>query len=163
MINVNNVNGLLWNILLALAWTAVTGTFTIANLVLGFAIGFGVLFLVRSIAGIPNYFLEVRKVLGLLAYLLWELVLANLRVAWDVITPTFHMRPGIIAVPLDAQTDAEITLLGNMITLTPGSMTMDVSSDRKVLYVHAMYVDEPETVTENVKGGYERRLLDILR
>jgi multicomponent Na+:H+ antiporter subunit E len=163
MINVNNVNGLLWNILLALAWTAVTGTFTIANLVLGFFIGFGILFLVRSIAGIPNYFIEVRQVLGLLAYLLWELMLANLRVAWDVITPTFHMRPGIIAVPLDAETDAEITLLGNMITLTPGSMTMDVSSDRKVLYVHAMYVDEPETVTDDVKQGFERRLLDILR
>ena len=163
MNKINNVNGLLWNILLSLAWVAVTGTFSIANLLLGFVIGFAVLFLVRSIAGIPNYFIEVRKVLGLAAYLLWELIIASLRVGWDIIRPQFHMRPGIIAIALDAQTDAEITLLGNMITLTPGTMTLDVSSDRKVLYIHTLYLDDPAQVAEGVKGGFERRLLDILR
>jgi multicomponent Na+:H+ antiporter subunit E len=161
--NVNNVNGLLWNILLALAWAAVTGTFSVGNLLVGFAIGFGILFLVRRIAGIPNYFIEVRQVAMLLGFLLWELVLANLKVAWDIVTPRFHMRPGVIAVPLEARTDTEITLLANLITLTPGSMALDISSDRKVLYLHAMYVDDPEKLIEGIKEGFEARLLDVLR
>lgn len=60
-------------------------------------------------------------------YFLWQLLLSNLRVAYDVITPRLYMRPGILAVPLDAEIDLEITLLANLITLTPGTLSLDVS------------------------------------
>jgi len=161
--NVNNVNGLLWNILLALTWAAVTGTFSIGNLLVGFVLGFAILFLIRRIAGIPNYFVEVRKVLSLILFLLWELLLANLRVAWEIVRPRFRMRPGVIAIPLEAQTDFEITSLANLISLTPGSMSLDVSTDRKVLYIHALDVQDPEELIGQIKEGFERRLLDVLR
>ena len=93
-----------------------------------------------------------------LAYFFWELLLANLRVAYDVLTYTHYMRPGILAIPLEAETDLEITALANMISLTPGTLSLDVSSDRKVLYVHAMYLSEVEDFKR-----FERRLLKVMR
>ena len=69
----------------------------------------------------------------------------------------------IVAVPLDAKTDAEITMLANLITVTPGSFSLEVSADRSVLYVHAMYVDDPETFRREIKNGFERRVLELLR
>ena len=75
------------------------------------------------------------------------------------------MLPGVIAVPLDAKTDAEITLLANLITLTPGSVSLDLSPDRSVLYVHVMYIDngDVEEARRRIKDDLERRVLEVLR
>jgi multicomponent Na+:H+ antiporter subunit E len=123
-----------------------------------------ILFFTRRVVGGPTYTRKVWKVLNLVGYFIWELILANLRVAYDVLTPGYHMRPGVIAIPLDARSNAEITLLANMITLTPGSFTIDISADRSVLYLHAMYLDEnPDVYRRRIKDGFERRILDVLR
>jgi multicomponent Na+:H+ antiporter subunit E len=153
----------LWNILLAIAWAALTGRLTPANLLIGFGLSYLILLYVQRITGPSNYFVKVRQVIGFVLFFLWELILANLRVAHDVVTPTHHMRPGVIAIPLDAQTDVEITLLANVITLTPGTLSLDVSSDRRVLYIHAMYIDDMETLRASIKDGFERRTLEVLR
>jgi multicomponent Na+:H+ antiporter subunit E len=73
------------------------------------------------------------------------------------------MKPGIIAVPLDAETDFEITLLANLITMTPGTLSLDLSDDRKTLYVHAMYITDPEKIRHSIKHDLERRVLAVLR
>jgi len=98
-----------------------------------------------------------------IAFYLKELVLASLRVAYDVLRPSYHIRPAILAVPLDAKTDIEILLLTNLINMTPGSLSIDISSDRRVLYVHAMYVDDPDTLREEIKSSLERRIISLLR
>jgi multicomponent Na+:H+ antiporter subunit E len=157
------MKGLFWNIALALAWIAVTGNVSPANLTLGFALGFLVLVVMRQAVGLPDYGRRMVRVAGLLLYFVRELVTANLRVAYDVITPTLYMSPAVIAVPLDARSDIEITLLANMITLTPGTLALDVSADRSTLYVHAMYGEDPEAVRRSIKEGFERRILEVLR
>ena len=157
------MNAFVWNILLALAWVAMTGEFSPINLTFGFGLGYLILFLAQRVIGPANYFLKVRQVLGFIAYFIRELILANLRMIYDVITPGYHLRPAVVAVPLDAQTDLEITLLANLITVTPGSFSLDVSDDRRVLYVHAMYVDDPEQLRRQIKEGFERRVLELLR
>jgi multicomponent Na+:H+ antiporter subunit E len=98
-----------------------------------------------------------------LAFYLKELLLANLRVAYDALTPTHHMRPAMLAIPLDARTDFEILLLANLITMTPGSVSIDVSTDRRVLYLHAMYVPDPDALRHEIKTKLERRVLELLR
>ncbi len=158
------MSALLWNILLALTWVAMTGELTAENFLIGFVAGVLILFFTRRAVGAPDYVSKVWKILALFVFFLWELIKANLRVAYDVLTPTHLMRPGIISIPLDASTDAEITLLANMITLTPGTLSLDVSADRRVLYIHAMYIDEDvETVRRSIKQGFERRILEVLR
>jgi len=108
------------------------------------------------------YIGRVHRVLGLGAYFFWELVKANFRLALDVATPRFNMKPGIIALPLDATEDSQILLLSMLINTTPGSVALDVSPDRKTLYVHVMYMDTPEAAREEIKKGFERRVLGVL-
>ena len=101
--------------------------------------------------------------LRFLVFYLKELLLANVRVAHDALTPTHYMRPAMLAIPLDARTDFEILLLVNLITMTPGSVSIDVSTDRRVLYLHAMYVQDPEDLRREIKNKLERRILELLR
>jgi multicomponent Na+:H+ antiporter subunit E len=157
------MNALLWNLLLALAWVAATGVFSFNNLLLGFILGFMALYVSRRVVGSPRYFNKIGQVISLFAFFVWELVLANLRVAHDVLTPRHYMRPGVIAVPLAAKSDNEITMLSNLLTLTPGTLSLDVSADRKVLYVHVMYIDDADEVRRKIKEGFEKRVLEVLR
>jgi multicomponent Na+:H+ antiporter subunit E len=155
---------LLGNLLLALAWAALQGEFSLRTLITGQLIGYLILVaLVRGGALAPSpYIGRVHRVIGLAAYFFWELLKANLKLALDVATPRFHMKPGIIALPLDATRDSQILLLSMLINTTPGSVALDVSPDRKTLYVHVMYMDSPEAAREEIKQGFERRVLGVL-
>ena len=159
------MSGFLWNILLALAWMGMTEDYSPQSLTVGFVLGFLVLFFARRIIGAPNYLIKVRHAIGLFLFTLWELIIANLRVAHDVMTPRYFMCPGVIAIPLNARTDVEITLLANLSTLTPGTLSLDVSTDRSVLYIHVMYIDNDDidAVRRKIKEGFERRILEVLR
>jgi multicomponent Na+:H+ antiporter subunit E len=155
---------LLGNLLLALAWAALQGELSLATLVTGQVLGYLILVaLVRGgVLHTTTYTRRVHGAVGLAAYFLRELVRANLRLALDVATPRFHMKPGIIAVPLDVTRDSEILLLSMLINTTPGSVALDVSPDRKLLYVHVMYMTTPDTARDEIKTGFERRVRSVL-
>ena len=155
---------LLGNVLLALAWAALQGEFSLGTLLTGQVIGYVILLtLVRGgVLRASPYIGRVHRVVGLAAYFFWELIKANLRLALDVATPRFHMRPGIIEVPLDATRDSQILLLSMLINTTPGSVALDVSADRKTLYVHVMYMETPGDARQEIKDGFERRVLGVL-
>jgi len=153
----------IWNALLAVAWAAAVGEITLTSLLTGFLLGYLALWLNGDLLQARAYCARVPRLVEFLLFFLWELLLANLRVAYDVLTPTFHMRPGIVAMPLDAKSDFEITLLANLISLTPGSLSLDVSPDRRFLYIHSMYVRDAEEEKQKLKDGFERRLLKVLR
>ncbi|MBI2868734.1 MAG: Na+/H+ antiporter subunit E [Chloroflexi bacterium] len=155
--------GLLWNILLTLAWASLSGDFSVLNLAVGFIIGYFVLFISRNILGAGSYIAKAPQALTLVTFFLWELLLSSLNVAYIVISPRQRQRPGILAVPLDASTDAEITLLANLISLTPGTLSLQVSDDKKTLYVHVLNIDDPEKVRHKIKAGFERRVIQVLR
>jgi multicomponent Na+:H+ antiporter subunit E len=107
-----------------------------------------------------------RRTLGWLrlsALFVYELVVSSIKVAWDVMTPTHLSRPGIIAVPLDTETDVEITVFANLICLTPGTLSLEVSADRRRLYVHAMFIDDPVRDCQALKASFERRVIEALR
>lgn len=153
----------LLNVLLSLAWVALTGKFTPTNLVIGFVLGYTMLWISQRKEQSSVYFRKVRLIIGFAVFFIWEVIRANLRVAYEVVTPGLHMMPGIIAIPLDAKTDAEITILANLITLTPGTLSLDVSKDRRVLYIHAMYIENVTEFKQQIKQGLEKRLLEVLR
>lgn len=151
------------NLLLALVWALLTGEFRPANLLLGFVLGYVALWLVRRVSGPTTYFEKPRHLASFVAFFFWSLLRANLRVAYEVVTPALRMRPGIVAIPLEVETDTAITLLANLITLTPGALSLDVSKDRRVLYVHTMYMADAEAFRREIKEGFERRVIEVLR
>ena len=154
---------LLLNLTLMALWVASTGLFTYANSGLGFLVGFVVLWWLQPLLGPTAYFRKLPLAMCFSALFLWEVLKSNLRVAWDVVTPSRFRRPGIVAVPLDAKSDLEIAVLANLITLTPGSLCLDVSEDRRTLYVHAMFVSDPDQVRAEIKQRFERWILALLR
>jgi multicomponent Na+:H+ antiporter subunit E len=87
-----------------------------------------------------------------------DLARANAVVAWEVVTPSMSMRPGIVACPVRSATDAELTVLANLVSFTPGTLALEVAADRSVMYVHALHIGEPDDVRAAV-----RRLEDRLR
>jgi multicomponent Na+:H+ antiporter subunit E len=157
------MKALLWNILLALIWIMVTGAFTFPNLVFGLVAAYFVLWVLRQALGETTYFSKVWVAGSFLLYFIKELVVSALRVAYDVVTPQNYMRPAIVAIPLTLSSNLGLTLLANMITLTPGTLSLDISDDRKTLYVHAMYCKDPEKFRAEIKNNYEARILELLR
>jgi multicomponent Na+:H+ antiporter subunit E len=103
------------------------------------------------------------KWLSLILLFVKELILSAMRVAWLAVQPRIAIRPAIVAYPLTVTTDAQITLLANMITLTPGTLSMDVSDDRKWLYVHAIDIDSKEALVGSIAAGFETRILQVMR
>jgi len=148
-------------LLLTLAWAAVTGSAAPVNLAFGLTAAWGVTRLVGAPpAPLPGW-RRVGAGLGLLFFFLWELLLANLRVAATVVAPRGRLRPGILAVPLALRSDAAITLYANLITLTPGTLSLDVSPDRRTLYVHLIRLDDPERERRALQQGLERRVREV--
>ena len=148
---------LLFNLALALAWLALTGQFNAENFVFGFLLGMLILWGTQLVSGQPYYLRKVTRLLAFLLFFLRKLLAANLRIAWLVLKPRLDMRPAIVAVPIDPISELEITLLTSMITLTPGSLVLDVSRDKRTLYVHAIDVSDLESYREEVKE-FEYRL-----
>jgi multicomponent Na+:H+ antiporter subunit E len=153
----------MFNLGLAIVWQAVSGSFSLGGLLAGFIVGYAVLWIAHPLFGGSPYFRKLWRIIGFFFYFVKEMVIASLRVAYDVVTPLIHARPGIVRVPIEARTDLEITLLANLINLTPGSVTIDVSPERDCLYIHAMFIDDPDEFRAAIKHGIERRLLELMR
>lgn len=99
----------------------------------------------------------------LVGVFLRELVLSSLRVAWEALTPGYGMEAGIICVPLDVKSDLAVTLFANLVSLTPGTLSLEVAENRKCLYVHAMYIGkgaskEAQGIKETLEASVIRAL-----
>ncbi|MBE8713370.1 Na+/H+ antiporter subunit E [Sphingobacterium hungaricum] len=153
----------LMNLLLSFIWVALTGSMYYSNFVFGFMLGFFILWIMNRNETDQRYFYRVPKIISFIFYFLLEMIKANLQVAYDVITPKYFFKPGVVRYPLNAKTEFEINLLSTFISLTPGTLILDISEDNKTIYIHVMYLNDPDEFVRNLKTGVERRLLEILR
>jgi len=155
----------LWNLLLALFWASITGELNLRNILAGFLIGFIVLVVTEKALGVQSYSLKTYRLIHLLLMVFIELIKSSLKIAYDIVTPQHHMRPGILKIPLDAKTIPEITCFSNLLSLTPGTLSLDISPDQKYIYVHFMYIyeDDIEEVKMNLKRHFEAPVLELLR
>ena len=153
------------NLILALAWGALIGSTAVSTLLVGFAIGAGVLWVARPLLPplADHYLRTLPRGVALAVRITWELVRSSLLLAWDVITPADHSQPRIIAYPLACESDAEITALANLVSLTPGTFALDVSEDRRVLFIHAMYSPDEQLTIAEIQTKIEGPLLALLR
>ena len=152
-----------YNISLTLVWVGITGEVSLTNMGVGFLIGYAIL--AFALPADPRFRAYARRLPLLVRFLvtfLWDMLRSNLRVAYDVVTPTHLMRPAIIRLPLEAKTPGEITLLANLISLTPGTLSLDVDEAGKALFVHVMYLDDERQTLAELKA-LERRLLELMR
>jgi len=153
-----------WNVLLTLAWMAMTGSMTPGNFVLGAFIGFIALMFTRHVPGLPHYTRRATAIVALLAYTMWAIVLANLRVTRDLVFAK-NIQPALLSFETRAEGDLEITLLAALITLTPGSTVVDVTADARRFLVHVTNLPPggPDEARAEIRDGFEQRVLEVLR
>jgi len=151
-------------LLFVAVWLAVTGSLTLANVIFALIVSTLALWLIRhQLPGGRNHWLRLGRVLSLVLLFFKELALSAWKVAVMVTRPKLDVQPGIFAYPLTVTTDFEITLLANLITLTPGTLSVDVSADRKMLYVHAIDCSDIETAKNDIKNGFEKKIMEAFQ
>ena len=95
-------------------------------------------------------------------FVLLEILIANMRVAHEVLTPVFRSKPGVLAIPLHCRTAIEITFFANIMSLIPGTLTLDISEDQKALYLHMMFIDDVDRLKAQIKHRFEKPIMKIL-
>ena len=159
-------------ILMLAVWLLLTMEFSVANAALG--LGVGVAAIVVSQRDVlsslwtswPRPGVVARRVVkltGLLGFFLWEVLVSNLRITRAVLSPTLDLRPAIVAVDVQSLSDQALMLLANFITLTPGTLSLDVSADRSTLYVHAMHVDNADQFRTELYENVRRRVQEVFQ
>ncbi len=135
-------------------WAGVTGSVAPLNLLFGLALGLLALWLVRdpSDSGPRVHPLLVLQLAGVFII---ELLKSGIRVARIVVRPDMKLRPAVIAYPLTVTRDFEITILASLITLTPGTLSVDVSRDGGTLYIHCVDVDDYDAVIADIRDTFE--------
>jgi multicomponent Na+:H+ antiporter subunit E len=133
-----------FNLLLAIFWMFMTGNFSVLGFLAGFVIGFVGLTFSRHVLGSARYVSNVAGLFRLIRVFLYELVVANVQLARDILRPVPPFQPGFLAFEVGDLPPLETVLLGNMISLTPGTLTVDASDDGTMLYIHTVYAQDPE-------------------
>ena len=143
---------------LAVLWSILHGRFTLVDLGIGYLVGLVIVWVCRNFWTERVQIRRAGDLLRLLATFAKEVLVANLQVAWIILQPRMPIRPVFLVIPLELRDDLQITMLANMITLTPGTLTVDVAPDRSALYVHCLNAPDADAVREQIKRQFERPL-----
>ncbi len=151
------------NALLAIIWMLLANDPTVVGFVVGYAIGMLFLFALRRFFKEPFYLRKVWATFKLLALFAKELVLSNIAVIGHILRPRLNVRPGVFAYRTELRSDWEITILSCLITLTPGTLTLEVSPDQGTLYIHAIDIRDADELKAQIKGTFERAIREVTR
>lgn len=152
----------LLTLLLALVWVLLQNEFTAGMAVFGLILG---IIIPRATAiwwpDRPSGF-RMGRMISYSLIVMWDIIVANIQVAWIVLTvPNAKLKPAWIVVPLELRQPEAITVLAGTITLTPGTVSADLSDEGHSLLVHVLHTDDPDAVRDEIKSRYERRLKEI--
>ena len=147
--------------LLLLVWLLAFNSVAPGVVLLGVAVAVALPLATRGFWPEAPQTVRLRAVPRLLLVVLWDIVVANLRVALLILGPQDRLRPRFLEVPLALETPFAITALAGIITLTPGTVSANLSGDRRTLLVHALSETDPETAVATIKQRYERPLQEI--
>ncbi len=142
-------------------WLLLWDGFSLGLLVLGTAIALVIPVFARRFwpdAPKVNSYATLFEYLGLFV---WDILIANLNVAWLIVQPNSSLRPTFLEIPLDIDHPFLITILANTISLTPGTVSSNVAGDRSVLLVHCLDCEDPDDEIARIKARYEDRLEEI--
>ncbi|WP_010277047.1 Na+/H+ antiporter subunit E [Paenibacillus senegalensis] len=151
------------NMLIAVVWMFLVNDWTVSGLTVGYLIGLSFIFVLRRFFPQKFYLHRVWAAIKLLFLFLRELIMSNVAVIGQILSPKLHMRPGIFALAIDLRSDWEITLLANLLNLTPGTLTLEISPNRRTLYVHAMDINNVDTVVHQIKWKFEKAIMEVTR
>jgi multicomponent Na+:H+ antiporter subunit E len=152
---------ILLNVFLGFMWMLLTVSFEPVAFLKGYLFGLLIIFAFRRFFHSRFYLLKVIAVINLIYIFIRELILSNIAVVKTVLKPKLDMKPGIFAFPTVLEKGWEITTLANLITLTPGTLVIDLSPDNKILYVHAMDITDAKESIDSIKNTFEKAIMEV--
>jgi multicomponent K+:H+ antiporter subunit E len=149
-------------VVIILFWLFLVNDFSIGHLLLSTVIGMAISLHISAYwPGRPR----IRGPLAIVEYafvVVWDIIVSNIQVAYLVLfRRADSLRSRFVTVPLDLRTPEAITVIASTITMTPGTVSADVSADRRALLVHCLETDDPDGIVAQIKSRYERRLKEI--
>lgn len=154
---------ILLNILLAFTWMFLKNEYSGNTFIIGYILGLLILIVFRHFFNERFYLLRVYAVMKLVLLFFRELLLSNIAVLKVILKPRLTITPGIFALETKLTKDWEITILANLITLTPGTLVVNVSADNKTLYIHAMDLADKQEAIDNIKNTFEKAIMEVSR
>lgn len=154
---------ILINLIIAVMWMFLNEAFTTASFVTGYILGLGLLLVLNRFIPDTFYLKRVYKIILLIMLFIKELIISNIDIVKLVYAPKPEFEPGIFAMPTELKSNWEITLLANLITLTPGTLSVAVSEDNTHIYIHAMDIDDIDDEINSIKNTFEKAIMEVTR
>lgn len=151
------------NLIIAVMWMFLQETYTTASFIGGYIIGILLLLFLNRFVPDSFYLNKVFKLIKLILLFIKELITANIDIVKLVYKPKLDIEPGIFALPTKLRSNWEITLLANLISLTPGTLTVAISEDNTNLYIHAMHIDDIDESIKEIKESFEKAIMEVTR
>ena len=152
---------ILLNLALAFLWMFIKVSYDPVSFIRGYLFGLLIIFVLRRFFNSRFYLYRVWSMISLVLLFFKELVLSNWSVVKLVIRPKLNIRPGIFAYETNLTEDWQITILSNLITLTPGTLVLDVSDDNKILYIHTIDIDDVDDAVSSIKDSFEKAIMEV--
>lgn len=154
---------ILLNLLIAFVYMLLNESWNIVVFGVGFFIGFVIIFLMRRFFNTPFYGIKIISIAKLLVLFIVELFKSTLVVALQVTRPKLNIQPGIFRAESILKTDFEITLLTTLMTLTPGSVVMEIDPKAGVMFIHAMDANEYRNTISKTMRKFEEAIIEVMR
>lgn len=154
---------LIVNLLIAFTWMFLHNAWDTANFIVGYIVGLAIIWVMRRFFPTNFYFRNVVSIVKLILLFFKELFLSNIAVLKVVLSPKMTMQPAIFALPIQVKKNWEITILANLITLTPGTLVVSVSDDNSHLFIHAMDSPDIEEAVNDIKNSFEKAIMEVSR
>ena len=151
------------NLIISGLWMFLSESYTLGSFLFGYLLGAGLLLLLNRFFTGPFYLQRIYRLLILFIIFIRELFLSNLEIVKYVYKKDLNIEPGIFAMPIEVEKDWEITLLANLITLTPGTLTVAISDDQKQLFIHALDIDTKEESINDIKNTFEKAIMEVTK
>ncbi|MDW0117599.1 Na+/H+ antiporter subunit E [Sporosarcina thermotolerans] len=154
---------ILLNFFIAVIWMFMNSSLTATTFIIGYLIGLILIIITRRFFNSRLYVWRLWSAVKLALLFLKELLLSNISVLLLVLRPKLNLRPMIFALPTELEHEWEITLLSSLITLTPGTIVLHVSNDQRILYIHAIDVEDVDEAIDSIKNSFEKAILEVSR
>lgn len=154
---------ILLNLMIAFLWMFLHNDWSGSRFTIGFLLGIAVLLILRRFWVAPLYLKRIWAIIKLLTLFMRELFISSITVIGHILRPKLTIRPGIFAYQTVLKSDWEVTALACLICLTPGTLTLEVSRDGQTLYIHAMDIEDADLLAEQIRGTFERAIMEVTR
>jgi len=153
------------NLFIATLWLLLQDEITpqFTTFLMGFVVGIGILYVMHRFYGTQFYLRRVFSIIKLLWLFNWELLLSSYNVLKQITTPKLNITPGIFTYKTRLNGDWEITALALLLTLTPGSVVMEVSEEGDMFYIHAMDIEQSKDAVIRSIGKFEEAIMEVTR